>query len=426
MTEYTIPYGTSFQTFQLPEDWEVSVLKPQARRGLEAPIEEIQKSLQRLGRDFDSRGGRKTVAVAINDKTRPVPHSLLLPPLLEWLEQIGYHRNDITLIIASGAHTPMLPEEFHNIVPGDIQEQYRIISHDAYDTDALVYLGTTTAGSRCLTNRNFMKADLKVVVGNIEPHQFMGWSGGIKSAAIGLGGAESITANHAMLSRDGAGPCRFDDNPVRQDVEEMGRLISVDLALNVVMNGTKEIVEVFAGNPQSVMKRGIEAARSLFTSVFEHEADLVITSAGGHPKDINLYQVQKALRHASSAAKSGAPMILVGACPEGIGSAAYQAWTSEKKSHKEVRESFEREEFKLGVHKAMLIAGDAEDRDVYLVSEIPAQAVKGLLLEPAETVQIAVDRIRRQWDSKGRKESIRVAVLPYGNSTVPVPIHPED
>jgi nickel-dependent lactate racemase len=173
------------------------------------------------------------------------------------------------------------------------------------------------------------------------------------------------------------------------------------------------------------MKRGIEMARSLFTSVFEHQADLVITSSGGHPKDINLYQVQKALRHASSAAKSGAPMILVGACPEGIGSAAYQAWTSKKKSHKEVRESFAREEFKLGVHKAMLIAGDAEDRDVYLVSGIPAQTVRSLLLEPAGTVQIAVDMIRKHWESEGRQGLIRVAVLPYGNSTVPVPIHQE-
>ena len=137
------------------------------------------------------------------------------------------------------------------------------------------------------------------------------------------------------------------------------------------------------------------------------------------------YQVQKALRQASSAAKSGAPMVLVGACPEGIGSAAYQTWTSEKTSHKEVRESFEKEEFRLGVHKAMLIAGDAEDRDVYLVSEIPGKIVKDLLLEPAETVQIAVDRIRRQWDSVGRKGEIRVSLLPYGNSTVPVLIHPE-
>ncbi len=71
--------------------------------------------------------------------------------------------------------------------------------------------------------------------------------------------------------------------------------------------------------------------------------------------------------------------------------AAYQAWISEKKSHKEVRESFVREEFRLGVHKAMLIAGDAEDRDVYLVSGIPAQAVRSLLLEPAATVQIYIE-----------------------------------
>ncbi len=409
--------------FHLPEEWQVSLIKPEPREALNNPVNEIVKALNDLGAEFNAGQDRKKAAVAINDKTRPVPHNLLLPPLVHWLNERGFKREDITFIIASGTHTPMLPAEHHLIVPKEIDEQFRIISHDADREDSLVNLGVTSSGTPCTINRIFAEADLKIVVGNIEPHQYMGWSGGVKSAVIGLGGAESIRTNHAMLSLKGASPCRYDDNPVRQDVEESGRLIAVHLALNVVMNDKKEIVSVFAGNPVSVMKRGINEALSLFTAAVSSRSDLVITSPGGYPKDINLYQTQKALRHASAAAKPGAPMILAGCCIEGVGSGPYEAWMNDKTSHEEVRNTFNQEEFKLGPHKAMLFAADAMGRDVYLVSDLPRETVKKMLLKPAASVQDAIDEIRETWREKqqsSRKRPIRAAILPYGYSTVPI------
>lgn len=423
MKEYEIPYGLTTCSFKLPEDWNVSVLAPGTSAGLENPGKAVEDALADTGTRFHPHSGRKSVAIAINDKTRPIPHSLLLPTLLNWLEATGYKREHITLIIATGAHPPMLPEEFNKIVPPDIESNYRIISHDAEDTETLKYLGTTSSGGPCIINRRFAEADLKIVVGGIEPHQFMGWSGGVKSAAIGLGSSAAISANHSLLSREGAGPCRFEGNPVRENVEEMGRLIGVDMALNIVMNSDKEIVAVFAGDPQSVMKSGIEVALDLFTAEVEAPADLVITSAGGHPKDINLYQAQKALRHGSAAAKKHAAIILVGACAEGIGSSSYEKWTRGKKSHKEVRESFEREEFRVGPHKAMLFAADAEQRDVYLCSELADQSVRELLLIPADSIQKIVDKLGKTWRDTGLSKAVRVAILPYGSSTVPV--HPK-
>ena len=42
--------------------------------------------------------------------------------------------------------------------------------------------------------------------------------------------------------------------------------------------------------------------------------------SGGAPKDANLYQTQKALDNAKHAIKDGGTIILIGACPEGLGS----------------------------------------------------------------------------------------------------------
>ena len=418
MAEYSIPYGKSIQSFHLPENWPVSILKPEHRDALENPVQKISASLKSLGKNLHAQGDTSTAVIAINDKTRPVPHHILLPPLLNWLEEVGYKRGNISLIIATGTHAPMPPEEHHLIVPEEISKRYNIISHDAEDKENLVKLGDTTSGTPCTLNKIFAEANLRVVVGNIEPHQYMGWSGGVKSAVIGLGGAESIRTNHSMLTMEGAGPCRYEDNPVRQDVEESGRIIGVHLALNVVMNGSKEIVAVFAGNPQTVIKKGIKEAQSLYSVPIDSRFDLLITSPGGYPKDINLYQAQKALRHAASAAKPKAPIILTGACSEGIGSPAYEDWMKDKISHHQVQETFEHEEFKLGPHKAMLFATDAMNRDVYLVSELSDETVRKMLLIPASSVLEAIGMIQKARDSS---IPLRTAILPYGNATVPYP-----
>ena len=419
MRVYSVPFGTGMQEFRLPEDWNVSILKPKHREGLKNPAQKVGTVLKRLGGRLNARNPGSRAVISINDKTRPVPHHIILPPLLSWLETAGYQRRNITLIIAVGTHTTMPPSEYPLILPEEIRNRYRVISHDAEDTGNLINLGYSDAGTPCSINRTFYEADLKIVTGNIEPHQYMGWSGGVKSAVIGLGGSESIRKNHSMLTRDGAGPCRFEDNPVRMDVEDSGRRIGIQLALNTVMNASKEITAVFAGPPEKVMREGIREARSLFTVPFHSEFDLLIASPGGYPKDINLYQSQKALRHASLAVRPGSPMILAGACSEGVGHGLYESWMKDKTSHRQVQEAFQREEFRLGPHKAMLFASDVMNRDVYFVSDLPDKTLRNLLLTPASSIQEAIDDILKK---NGSGHRLNTAILPYGNATVPMAV----
>ena len=357
--------------------------------------------------------------MAINDQTRPVPHDILLTELVRWLEGGGYRREDILFIVATGTHQTPDDAAIATIVPRELAD-IPLVSHDALREEDLVDLGQTSIGTPCLANRRFMEADLRIVVGNIEPHQFMGWSGGAKSAAIGLAGYPTITANHGLLGREGSGPCRYEENPIRQDVEELGRLMGVDLALNVVMNGSKEIVGVFAGDPVDVMRRGIALARSLFAVPAGGSADLVVVAPGGHPKDINFYQSQKAVRHVAPSAKAAAPIILAAACPDGVGHDVYHEWMRDKRSHRHVMEAFDREPFRLGPHKGKLVADDAEGRRVILVSELEDEVVRGLLLEPAESVQAAVDAWAAERSAAGLDAAPRVLIVPYGNATVPM------
>ena len=77
-------------------------------------------------------------------------------------------------------------------------------------------------------------------------------------------------------------------------------------------------------------------------------------------------------------------------------------------------EAFESEEFRLGHHKGMLFADDAVGRNVYLVSGLPDETVRNLLLEPVSDPDGLISALLAD------RTHPRVVLLPYGNSTVPV------
>jgi nickel-dependent lactate racemase len=413
---YRVPYGKGHLSFELPDDLEVDVVALPETDAVPDPVAAVEAALAAPvgGVDLDQLLGVHSAAIAVNDKTRPVPHRYLLPPLLHRLEGLGLSPEAITLLIATGTHAPMPPEEYSLVLPEEVLARYPVVCHDSDDQGSLEHLGATSRGTPVWANGRYLQADLRIVVGNIEPHQFQGFSGGVKSAAIGLAGRDTINQNHAMMSDPLVQLGRYDDNPMRQDVEEMGRKIGVHFALNAVLNNRKEIVSVLAGEPVAVMRAGIPLSRKVSQVTVAAPFDLVIASPGGHPKDINLYQSQKALRHASQVAREGGVVILVAACPEGVGSDGYQAWMADVHSHDEVFARFEREGFQVGPHKALLISQDSVKRLVYLVSELSPDLVRDLLLTPADDLDAALVAGLAELP-----KDARVGIVPLASSTIP-------
>jgi nickel-dependent lactate racemase len=143
--------------------------------------------------------------------------------------------------------------------------------------------------------------------------------------------------------------------------------------------------------------------------------DLVIASAGGHPKDLNLYQAQKALAHAALVTRGGGVVIVVAACPEGAGSRGYEAWMQGVRSHEEVFARFEREPFRVGPHKAFLMSRDAARVRTFLVSGMKPELVRRLLLGPAKSMQEALGLILPDLPADAR-----VGIMPRASSTIPL------
>jgi nickel-dependent lactate racemase len=417
MPQYTLPYGKTQLTFSLPAGLNVTVLAPAEVPAAADPLAAVSRALDnpvgpRTLADFT---GAKSAAIAVNDKTRPVPHHHLLPPLLARLEALGLPPQAITLIIATGTHAPMPPAEYPQVLPADILARYPVICHDASNQADQVYMGQTERGTPVWVNRHFAKADLRLVLGNLEPHQFVGFSGGVKSAVIGLGGKETINKNHALMAHPHSALARYDDNPARQDVEEMGRMMGVHFALNAILNDHKQIVEAIAGEPVAVMQAGIPRVRQLYQVRVPQPFDLLIVSPGGHPKDINVYQAQKGLAHAVMVARPGAAVILAAACPEGSGSDKYEQWMSGKQSYQDVFDHFEAEGFRVGPHKAFQIARDASQVQLQVVSHMPAALTQKLLLNRAagldEALRLALPHLPAR---------ARIGIMPLANATIPL------
>jgi nickel-dependent lactate racemase len=414
--EIRVPYGHSTVAAELPDDVGVDVVELPDVPSATDPIAEVRRALTEPVGDFawSRHTGVRSVAIAVNDKTRPVPHQHLLPPLIDRLNRLGVPDAAITFYVAVGGHPPMEAVEFPAVIPPEILSRFRVVSHDAECDEHLVFLGDTPRGTPVWANQGYVEAGLKIVVGTIEPHQFVGFSGGVKGAAIGLAGLATITANHTLMAHTDSTIGTYSTNPARQDVEAIGELFRVHLALNAIVDRRREIIRVVAGDPVAVMETGAPMAREHCQVAVRQEYALVVASPGGHPKDINVYQAQKAVASAATIVRAGGTIILTAACPEGAGSRHYEHWVSGKRSLREVIDAFSTEGFRIGAHKAFQLARDAERARLIVCSDMPPELARRLLLDPAVDFQTAIDLALPHLGP-----SDRIAVLPHAASTIP-------
>ncbi|MGP1521800.1 MAG: nickel-dependent lactate racemase [Treponema sp.] len=406
-------FGNGIQMLEVPDANVSEILVPNeidfslsaeeaVRRALENPI-----GSPRL-RDIVKPGEK--IAIVTSDITRPMPTYAVMPFLFTEFEAAGVSDKDITLVFALGSHRKHTDEEKIKLAGEETFKRIACIDGDVKDC---VHLGTTVRGTPVDIVRTVAEADKRICLGNIEYHYFAGYSGGAKAIMPGVSTRDAIQSNHRMMIEKDACAGNLDTNPLRQDIEEAARICGVDFILNVVLDEHKKIIYAVAGNLLKAHREGCRFLETLYGKRIKQKADIVVVSQGGAPKDLNLYQTQKALDNAKHAVKDGGIIILVGSCKEGLGEKVFEEWmTSAEKPQDLVLRI--KQEFKLGGHKAAAIALVLEYADIYLVSDMEDDFVKKLFFTPFKTVQAAFDAA---FEKKGTDAS--VLVMPYGGSTLP-------
>ncbi len=412
--KFELKYGMGYQEVEVPEENILAVLYPNDMDGVPDEEAEIRRA---LANPIDSVSlgelaqGKERIAILVSDITRPAPSYKMLPPLLDVLNAAGVTDDNITVYFGLGYHREHTEEEQRQLAGNEVFERIKCIDHDINDC---VYLGTTSRGTPVEVLKSVAESDLIIATGNLEIHYRAGYSGGYKGLMPGVCSKKTVQTNHEWKFRPGSGPGVNDGNPMREDIEEVGKMAGVSFILNVVLNSRKEIVKAVAGHPIKAHREGCTYIDRMYKCSISEPADIVIACAGGHPKDINLYQAQKGLDHASFAVRDDGIIILVGECPEGLGEKTFTEWMLKAENvHQPVEWILQ--EFILGAHKAAVICQVLQRAKGYLVSAIDPQLVTDVFFHPFDTVSAALAQALEEMGPEAK-----IIVMPYANSTLPV------
>ncbi|MBQ3625173.1 MAG: nickel-dependent lactate racemase [Synergistaceae bacterium] len=350
------------------------------------------------------------IAIITSDLTRPMPTWKVMPQLLDELYAGGVKREDITLVFALGSHRKQTEDEQKHLAGERAWAEIKCVDSDPNNC---VHVGETSGGTPVDIDRTVIEADKRICIGNIEYHYFAGYSGGAKAIMPGVSTREAIQANHSRMIQPEAHAGKLDGNPIREDIEEACAKVGVDFILNVVLTPQKEIIKAVAGDIKQAHRAGCAFLDTLYRKHIPERADIVLVSQGGSPKDLNLYQTQKALDNSKHAVKNGGVIILIGSCKEGLGEKTFEEWLINAKTSHSLIERIHKE-FKLGGHKAAAIAMVLENAEIYLVSDMEDEFVKSLFMTPFKSVQDAYDAAVKKLGDKAK-----VIAMPYGGSTLP-------
>ena len=412
-----LPYGRSSVPVNIPDNAKTASLQlaPRAvdirheiRRALDHPIG--SPSLRALSR------GLPDAVIVINDTTRPAPSGAMLEALIEDLSHAGIAEDRVTVVIACGNHRPCTPFEIQQMVGDDLAERLCIVNHDARDRKNLTKVGETETGLPVWANKTVVNASFKILTGLIAPHHSAGYSGGRKSIMPGVAGLETLKRHHSFPFRPFEPAYGWmKGNPFHEEAVRIAKKVGIDFVLNVIQDSSGRFFGAVSGNLEAAHEKGVSMGKPFWKIALPHRYDVVITTPGGFPRDIDLHQAQKAVSTAETMIEPGGVIVLIAECRDGLGKWAAR-WLKAARSPQEVIERFKKEGFTEDhTSKDFMCARALAQHDVVLYSGgIPEKEVREIFFTPALSPQAAVDLAveRAGFDP-------RVLVLSYAVNCVP-------
>ena len=373
------------------------------------------------------RAGDK-VCIIISDVTRRWQQpSTYLPVLVERLNRAGIPDEDILILCATGTHRRQTEEEHISLVGEELYHRIRFMDHQCDDKEHLTYMGTSSRGTPVWLNSYAMACDKLILTGGVVYHFLAGFGGGRKSVVPGIAGRETINTNHNNALNHGLGSgsnprvCNGnmgEDNPFHSDLMECASFAKPAYLLNVFVDDNYQIVGAFAGDWQKAHEAAARAVEQLDGVPIPHRTPLVIASAGGYPKDINLYQTSKTLSNALAAVAPGGTMILLSQCREGFGDPDCEAQICAYDTMEE-REKALRADFSIGGFVGFLFAEASENYNLILVTDIPGECFEHTKIQVAQTLDEALALAANCND--GTLDGVETTLMPHGGSTFPLP-----
>jgi lactate racemase len=312
------------------------------KRQLKPAVEKLKNLMQ--NKDINN------IAIILEDRTRYNPeYPEILSLLISCIEK--YSHAIIFLVPAYGTHKPHSQENNIRLYGQQNLNRLTIIQHNSLDDNQLTEVGKFKTGKSFRINSTVANANLRIVIGSVAPHAFAGFTGGRKAILPGVAAYDSIKENHSNVKNRNAQLALLNLNPIHENMVEAADMIVVDLSIQLVRNAGNILSGVFTGSLKESFASAVEHCKKINSITLEKQADIVLISAGGSPKDDSLYLGQRSIAIASKIVKPGGTIILFGEFKNGIGNKIFEDWLS--RPHKEVLE-LEPEQIDIGIHSAYL------------------------------------------------------------------------
>jgi nickel-dependent lactate racemase len=396
----------------LPDSLNVDVVQPQfvdaiadqpgaVRDALRDPIG--SRPLRDLVKSSD------TVGIVCNDITRATPYRTTLPVLLDELSHL--RDSAIVLLIATGTHRPCTTQELEAMFGEQIVRRLRIVQNDARDGGTHDLAGTAAGGNEIRLHKEYLRCDVRILTGFIEPHFFAGFSGGGKACMPGMAGLETILRNHSERNIDNPKATWgiTHGNPVWEEIREAALIVPSTFLLNVALNRDKQITAVFAGD--------LERAHAQGCAFVRQHAMVAVTTNSGYPLDQNLYQSVKGMSAAAQITREDGAILVAADCEDGIPDHGwYKRLLFEADSPASLLRMIRsgdchcQDAWQAQIHAAICCK-----HDVHLFSHhLTDEEIKLAMLKPCHDIARMVEELLRTY---GRDAS--VCVLPEGPQTIP-------
>lgn len=421
---FKLKYGSTYFPLKLQEENILYILEG---KDLE-PITDLETAVNEIldnplgTQPFNEifREGQKVVIV-VSDVTRLwVKTHLYLPFIVKRLNQLGIADDAITILVATGTHREESESELQAIVGTDLFARIKVIDHICDQKENLVYVGTTSRSTEVEINRLVLEADRVILTGGIVHHLMAGFGGGRKSIIPGVASKKTIAQNHlhaldpqSKKSNPLIGVGALSNNPLHEDMVEATSLVDPDFLINSIVDTKGQIVKLVGGHWLNAWLEGCRWCDANFGIAIDEQADLVIASCGGYPKDINLYQSTKSLFNAAKAVKPGGVMILITECREGAGADEFFGWSRfllDGTIDQELRRNFT-----IPGYVFFAAVEVAQKCKIILVSQISPENVKSMGFHAVPDLQEALNIA---YDILGPAPS--TILMPYAGSTVPL------
>lgn len=337
MQTFEFKYGNGTVSLDLPNEANVQVLRgsptPAIKSIPAALATALEHSVGGINLAQFLHPGDK-VTLIISDMSRFwMRQDLVIPHLVDYMfKTCGIAPADLIVLVANGTHIGGDEAELRTLVTDAVFDTVAVKNHDCLAPDHIC-LGTTTRGTEVEVNP--LAVNRKVVaLGAATQHVMAGFGGGRKSILPGICSQKSIRQNHlhsldplSARSNPAIGNGVLNHNPLHEDMCEAAAMVQHLYVVNLVMNPEMQLAKITAGHWHDSWLEACKAVEAMYAVPVGQKADILITSCGGFPKDMSLYQGTKTIDNVESGLKPGGTLVLVAECREGGGPAEYFDWT---------------------------------------------------------------------------------------------------